>query len=642
MCGITGFYDRKNSSDEYFKTTLTKMNNALSHRGPDGEGIWFDEVAGLGLGHKRLSIIDLSEHGSQPMTSKNGNLVIIFNGEIYNHKELRADLRSVNWSGTSDTETLIECISVYGLEKSLSLIRGMFAFVLWDKQSGKITLARDRYGEKPLYYGLINNTFMFASELKSLRRHPAFDEEIDRDSLSSFLKFSYVPSPSSIFRKISKLEQGSYLVFDTNKVDYEIYKYWDLKSLVRESISEKPFFSEDQAVKSLDSLLNEVVKEQMISDVPLGAFLSGGIDSAAIVSIMQSQSSNKIKTFTIGFEDKNFDESYSANLISQYLGTDHNQLIVSADDLLAVVPNIHRIYDEPFADSSQIPTYLISKLASNDVKVTLSGDAGDEIFSGYNRYRFAKNVWPYIKAIPYPVRSQLSKVMSKISAKQAERLFSFFPSYAKNFSYGSQKLYKFADILESNSLDSYYDKLTSQTLHPSNFLKDKTTNFPRRLKLAQDLDTCEDFERLMIYDALEYLPDDILVKLDRASMNVSLESRVPFLDPRISEFAWKLPHNLKIRGSTTKYILREVLKKYLPENSIQGPKMGFSIPLDSWLRGPLRSWSEDLLDRESIIDKGYLDYENIIPIWKKHKKGEINAGPILWNILMFQLWVENL
>ncbi len=641
MCGFTGFHDKQNLPAEGFKQILYKMNNALTHRGPDGEGVWFDADSGVGLGHRRLSILDLSKNGHQPMISKNGSLVIVFNGEIYNHQELRVGLNPLNWSGSSDTETLIECISCYGLNKTLSMVRGMFAFALWNKKTGELILARDRYGEKPLYYGIVNNTFMFASELKSLTNHPAFDKEIDRESLSAFLKFSYIPTPRSIYKNISKLEQGSYLIFNTKTSDYKKYSFWDLESLAIENISKKKEFYQDDSIDALDNLLNQVVKEQMLSDVPLGAFLSGGIDSATIVSMMQSQSMNKIKTFTVGFEDKLFDESKSAALISKHLGTDHTELNVSSDDLLAVVPNIHKIYDEPFADSSQIPTFLVSKLASNDVKVTLSGDAGDEIFSGYNRYRFAKNVWPKLNAIPYPLRSYASSLISKLSIKQAEILLNIMPFRTKKYSQAIQKLYKIGEALDSKSLDSYYDSMTSQCLNSSKFLEDKTVDLKFKPKLNNCFEGFADYEKLMIYDSLGYLPDDILVKLDRASMHVSLESRVPYLDPRISEFVWKLPEDMKIRGSDTKYILRQVLRKYLPENLINGPKMGFSIPLDSWLRGPLRSWSEDLLDRESIKNKGYLDYDSIISVWQKHKNGDINAGPFLWNILMFQLWVED-
>ena len=641
MCGLTGFHNKQNLPAEEFKQILNNMNNALSHRGPDGEGVWFDADSGVGLGHRRLSILDLSKNGHQPMISKNGSLVIVFNGEIYNHQQLRIGLNPSNWSGSSDTETLIECISRYGIDKTLSMVRGMFAFALWNKKTGELILARDRYGEKPLYYGMVNGTFMFASELKSLTNHPAFAKEIDRESLSAFLKFSYIPAPRSIYRNISKLEQGSYLVFNTKTLDYKKYRFWDLESLAIKNFSKKEEFYEEESINTLDNLLNRVVKEQMLSDVPLGAFLSGGIASATIVSIMQSQSISKIKTFTIGFEDKLFDESKSAALISKHLGTEHSELNVSSDDLLAVVPNIHKIYDEPFADSSQIPTFLVSKLASNDVKVTLSGDAGDEIFSGYNRYRFVKNVWPKLNAIPYPLRSYVSSLISRLSIKQSEMLLSLMPFRIKKYSYAIQKLYKIGEALDSNSLDSYYDRMTSQSLDSSKFLKDKTVDLKFKQKLNKSFEGFSDFEKLMIYDSLGYLPDDILVKLDRASMNVSLESRVPYLDPRISEFVWKLPQDMKIRGSETKYILRQVLRKYLPENLINGPKMGFSIPLDTWLRGPLRSWSEDLLDKESINSKGYLDYDNILSIWQKHKAGKINAGPILWNVLMFQLWVEN-
>ena len=644
MCGITGFFSQKECSEQFFIQNLTEMNNSLEHRGPDTGDIWFDKNSSIGFAHRRLSILDLSESGNQPMISECGRYVIVFNGEIYNHLLLREEINSENinchWRGTSDTETLLSCISYWGLELTLQKARGMFAFSLWDKERKELILGRDRLGEKPLYFGWNNDFFLFGSELKAMKKHSAFIGEIDKEALALYLKYSYVPCPKSIYKGISKLEQGTIARVSLKSREIKIQNYWSLLDTVKAKHLTQEYHLET-STKYLDNLLNTVVQEQMISDVPIGANLSGGIDSSTIVCIMQSLSDHPIKTFTIGFEEKDFDESAYALETSKYLGTDHTEIQVSSKDLLSVVPKLHEIYDEPFADSSQIPTYLVSHLASRDVKVSLSGDGGDEIFSGYNRYRFTSNIWPKISLFPKSLRNILANSIVNIKQKDLDRISNFLPFLNRKFNNVSLKVIKSAKALGSEDIDKYYESLVSTIDNPNLLMKEKDLLISKRKELVSEPIELSLTERIMIQDTMTYLPDDILVKLDRAAMSVSLETRVPFLDPRIVEFAWSLPIDYKIKGSKTKRILREVLSNYLPDRLIDRPKMGFSIPIDDWLRGPLRDWAEALLDKQTITRRGLLDPEYIESIWKQHLNRNINQGSLLWNVLMFQLWIES-
>ena len=645
MCGIAGFYSSKALPKEFYIESLEGMGKVIEHRGPDRGDVWFDVSSQVGFAHRRLSILDLSDSGNQPMHSNCGRFLIIFNGEIYNHMALRDEINldKINhkWNGSSDTETLLVAITIWGVKETLKKSRGMFAFSLWDKKSKNLILGRDRMGEKPLYYGWNNEFFLFGSELKSLKSHPGFDGEIDKESLSLFLKYSYVPCPKSIYKDINKLEQGTFITLSLESKTIEVEEFWSLKKNINGLQNTISRSSSKALVKDLDIILNTAVEEQMISDVPLGAFLSGGIDSSVIVSLMQSQSIKPVKTFTIGFSEKDYDESIYASETAKYLGTEHTDLQVTSKELLSVVPKLAQIYDEPFADSSQIPTYLLSKLASEDVKVSLSGDGGDEIFSGYNRYRFASNIWPKVSIIPIQLRKKIAKGLTSKTPEELKKISSFIPLFKDKYNNLSQKLSKAAKVLGSENIEDYYDNLVSQIDDPSYLIKGNKNKYKHDNKFLDDKNKLSLTESLMLQDSITYLPDDILVKLDRAAMSVSLETRVPFLDPRVMDFAWTLPMKYKIRGSETKWILREVLSKYLPKHYTDRPKSGFSIPLDDWLRGPLREWAEELLNEESISDKDLLNFGQINLIWEEHKNGEANRGALLWNILMFQLWIEN-
>ena len=646
MCGIAGFLSSKEHSDDYWTQNLRSMAASLAHRGPDREGIWFDSSQGVGFSHRRLSILDLTEAGNQPMNSACDNYVLAFNGEIYNHVQLRRKLQkenySISWKGTSDTETFLAAFSSWGIRKTLEESRGMFAFSLWDKRSKELTLGRDRFGEKPLYYGWNGDIFLFGSELKAIKSHKSFKGEIDIESLSLFLQHSCVPSPKSIFKNINKLEPGmiATISFKTHQVKKDCF--WNLLQSVENSrnISNS---SQVKTVNELDNLLNQVVEEQMISDVPLGGFLSGGIDSSLILSIMQSQSEAPVKSFTIGFSEKEFDESTYAHEVAQHLGTEHTELVVSPEDLLSVVPELSKIYDEPFADSSQVPTFLLSRLASKQVKVSLSGDGGDEIFGGYNRYRFAQNIWPKINKVPLSIRQFFSRKIINKSPQDIKKLIKFLPFPAHKQNNLESLVVKAAKVLNSQNIEDYYKNLIHQTDNPSQFLSKKDLNnedgFKKEFELS--LGKYTDVEKLMIMDTINYLPNDILVKLDRAAMNVSLETRAPFLDPRIFEYAWSLSPGLKIKGSKTKSILRDVLSNYVPQQMIERPKKGFAIPLDDWLRGPLRDWADELLNKETIDSEGLLDANAVESIWNEHTEGKANNGSLLWNILIFQLWLKN-
>ncbi|MBL51923.1 MAG: asparagine synthase (glutamine-hydrolyzing) [Candidatus Marinimicrobia bacterium] len=646
MCGIAGFLSRQEFSDDYWINNLQAMASSLIHRGPDEEGIWFDRSQGIGFSHRRLSILDLTETGNQPMHSACNNYVITFNGEIYNHLKIRKKLKEQNlinhWKGTSDTETFLAAFSSWGIKKTLEESRGMFAFSLWDKRKKELILGRDRFGEKPLYYGWNGNIFLFGSELKALKSHVSFIEEIDKEALSLYLQNSYVPCPRSIYKNIKKLEPSTIakISFNSNQVKKE--NFWDLENTLDNSKSNL-YSSKAEAVKDLDNLLNEVVEEQMISDAPLGGFLSGGIDSSLILSIMQSQSSKPIKSFTIGFTEKEFDESTYASNVAKYLGTEHTELIVSSSDLLSVVPKLSKIYDEPFADSSQVPTFLLSSLASNKVKVSLSGDGGDEIFAGYNRHRFVNNTWPKLNYVPLKLRKSFAEKIIGLSPEEIRKLIKFLPISSHKQNNLGGLLIKIANVIGADNITEYYENLIYQTDKPSEILHEKNQPYEigRKNNSKLDIGSYSDLEKVMIMDTINYLPDDILVKVDRASMSVSLETRAPFLDPRVFKYAWSLPSGLKINGSKTKFILREVLSNYIPKKMIERPKKGFGIPLDDWLRGPLRDWADALLNKELINSEGLLNANTVQKIWHDHVKGKANRGPLLWNILMFQLWLKD-
>jgi len=648
MCGIAGVFISPERSLP-IGSRVESMADTLKHRGPDRGDTWIDTTAGIGLAHRRLSIVDLSEHGNQPIHSHDGRFVMVFNGEIYNHMELRENLSregfSVAWKGHSDSETLIECISTWGLKKTLVSLVGMFSFALWDKKHHTLSLARDRIGEKPLYYGVSKGVFAFSSELRALREVPEFELSIDGSSVASFLRLGYVPDPHSIYEGVYKVPPGTWVVVagaDVTNARWEPPQvYWSLHDAAQSGQDDPLVFDDPTlAVDELERLLSSSVKGQLMGDVPVGAFLSGGIDSSTIASIMQKNSSHPIKTFSIGFEDKAYDEMPYAAAIAKILGTDHHELTVNSSDAIALIPQIPTIYDEPFADSSQIPTYFLARLAKAQVQVSLSGDGGDELFAGYNRYFVAGKRWKKLSAIPVGIRRAASHAMTTISPSRWNQILApAIKALPKRLSVAlpGDKIHKIAGVLSrENSLDLFRG-LVSQIDPPLIHHGDRTAPL---LGLEEWPIRADLIHQMMAVDTMTYLPGDILVKVDRATMAHSLESRMPFLDHRVVEFAWKLPLDLKLREGQSKWVLRQVLNRYVPEHLFDRPKMGFGIPLGEWLRGPLKEWASDLLSPAKIRRSGYLDPHYVATLWDEHLSGERNWQYGLWNILMLQAWLE--
>lgn len=622
MCGFAGFL--ANKMMEPSQDVLRSMGNKIVHRGPDAEGFWFD--TDVGIVHRRLSIIDRSSAGSQPMISSCQNYVIAFNGEIYNHLDLRLALgnEGVNhvWKGHSDTETLLVCFEVWGVEKTLRSVVGMFAVALWDRARKLLTLARDRLGEKPLYWGWQQGVLLFGSELKSLKAHPSFIAEVDRNSLALLLRYNYIPTPYSIYSDINKLPAGHYIQFSSGSASdhKDVSCYWDLKAVVENGQDNLLACGDSDAVLALGEVLSKSVAGQMLADVPLGGFLSGGTDSSLIVALMQQQSSQPVRTFTIGFNESGFNEAEHAKSVANYLKTDHTELYVGAAEALAVIPELAKIYCEPFADSSQIPTFLVSKLAKQHVTVALSGDAGDELFGGYNPYRFAPKAWGGVSNIPIGLRSLVGKFSTHLPMPN--------------------KLRKLIEICDAPTREAFYQKLLSHWQYPTDLViggREPSTLFSQPDGWP-DVDSFEHW--MMAVDASTYMVDDILVKVDRAAMANSLETRVPLLDHRVVEFAWRLPLSMKIRNGQGKWILRELLYQYVPRELIERPKKGFSIPLGSWLKGPLRDWAEALLDPVLLAQQGYFRPEPIRKVWEQHLTGKMDRSRQLWSILMFQAWLQ--
>lgn len=650
MCGFAGFFG--NLYNINTSQILINMANAISHRGPDSSGIWYDTNEGIGFSHRRLSIIDLTEAGHQPMTSHSGRYVIVFNGEIYNHLSLRNKLEKTSevliWRGLSDTETLLQAFEIWGVFKTLSLISGMFSIALWDKKLHELTLARDRFGEKPLYYGWQRSEsdchFLFGSELKSLKKHPSFQNKINRDALTLLLRYNNIPAPYSIYDQIWKLPAGHYIVLKSNNFSQKTLprakQYWSLSQIATNSNRNSWKMNDKASVNKLEKLLLNVVSNQMVADVPLGAFLSGGIDSSLIVSLMQKKSRKPVKTFTIGFNEDNFNEAKHAKLIARHLGTEHTELYLKASDAIMVIPNLPEIYDEPFADSSQIPTYLVSKLAKQNVKVALSGDGGDELFSGYNRYAISDKLWYILNKMPQKLREGIANILKSPSPDFWNNYVGSFPIANRYKNFGD-KVHKGANVLSANTIDELYLLLVSQWTEPESVVIDareppvQLTNFDRNSNKLSEI------EQMMLLDGLSYLPDDILVKIDRAAMSVSLETRVPFLDHKIAEFAWSLPQHLKLRNGQTKWILRQVLGRYVPHELFHRPKMGFAVPIGNWLRGPLRDWAHSLLCPLKLKEDGFFEPSIVLKKWTDHLSGSQNWEHQLWPILMFQSWYEN-
>ena len=637
MCGLAGFLDdNPRRSNGELTSIASRMADALIHRGPDGSGVWVDEEAGIGLSHRRLSIVDLSEAGSQPMISSCSRYVIIYNGEVYNSDELRADLPGVDFRGHSDTEVILEGIARWGVEHTVKRLIGMFAFVLWDRESRHVFLVRDRLGIKPLYWSRCKNSLLFGSELKALWQHPAFDHEIDRGALAAYTRHNYVPGPRSIFRSVKKLPPGCILIVKPGQEPREL-KYWTMEDVARSGLMERTVVSDEDAVGQLDGLLGDAVKRRMVADVPLGAFLSGGIDSSTVAALMQAQSDRPIRTFSIGFHESGYNEAKHAAAVAHHLATEHTELYVTSEQARDVIPRLPDMFDEPFADSSQIPTFLVSELARRDVTVALSGDGGDELFAGYNRYTFTSDLWQKISVAPKPARRLLAATIRGLSPRAWDQLFAILPQKLRRAQAGD-KLYKLASVMAGGA-DELYRGLVSQWDQPDSLVidahePDSVLSDPKLKYWLND-----QIERMQYLDTITYLPDDILTKVDRASMAASLEARVPILDHRVVEFAWKLPMQYKIRNGTSKWVLRQVLERYVPSKLFEREKMGFGVPIDAWLRGPLRDWAEDLLDERRLRDQGYFHPEPIRQRWQEHLSGTRNFQYPIWTILMFQAWI---
>jgi len=625
MCGFSGYFtNKKFSTDE--SSLLEAMGRSIINRGPDGGGYWFDSAAGIGLSHRRLAIVDLTAAGHQPMHSSSGRFVIAFNGEIYNHGELRALLEesglSPTWNGHSDTETLLECFEHWGIEKTLQATVGMFAIALWDTRQNELVLARDRLGEKPLYWGWQNDVLLFGSELKALKIHPAFCADIDRDALALYLRHNYVPAPYSIYQGIEKLKPGHYvrIAIDQRRSDVKALPFWSFNRAVEAGLASPLQSDANAVVNTLEAQLSESIGMQMLADVPLGAFLSGGVDSSLVVGLMQKQSPRPVKTFTIGFSEAGFNEAEHALAVSRHLGTEHTEIYVQSKDALDVIPDLPNIYCEPFADSSQIPTFLVSRLARQQVTVTLSGDAGDELFGGYNPYQFAPRIWGKISQVPLPLRRFASATLKALPIKG--------------------KVEKLVGILDTPSREDFYRQLVSHWKTPSSVVigaKEPITV----LDTSSAWPATQRYEEwMMAMDAQTYMADDILVKVDRAAMASSLETRVPMLDHRVVELAWRIPLDMKIRGGVGKWVLREVLYRHVPRELIERPKKGFSIPIATWLRGPLRDWSESLLDEGRLRREGFFHPAPIRRAWEQHLSGRADHSSKLWGVLMFQAWLE--
>lgn len=647
MCGIAGFVTPSGLGSSA-SGILTAMTDAIARRGPDDAGQWLDARAGVALGHRRLSIIDLSPGGHQPMVSADQRFVLTYNGEIYNFQTLRAELQAEGaaqaWRGSSDTEVLLAAIRAWGVDRALARAEGMFAFALWDSRERTLTLARDAMGEKPLYYGWQGRgsarTLLFGSDLAALRRHPAFAAAIDPEAIGLMLRYLHVPDPWSAYRGICKVMPGTYVVVRPADGQERSVRYWDTLTVAAEGVA-SPFEGDaDAAVDNLERVLGDAVERQMVSDVPLGAFLSGGVDSSSIVALMQARSGRPIKTFTVGFEEAGYNEADHARAVARHLGTDHTERVVTAADALQVIPQLPSMFSEPFAVPSQIPTYIISRLAREQVTVSLSGDGGDELFGGYNRHLYSHRYWKQIARVPQPLRAVMSPLISGISPEAWDRLLGRF--LQGQVSAPGDKIHKVAGAIGSRTADDLYHTLLSPNTRPDRLMG-------RSLMAdgfaAHDLDGLKAFsaaERMMALDAVHYLPGDVLTKVDRAAMHTSLETRVPMLDPAVVRLAWQMPLDLKIRGGVSKWVLREVLYRHVPKTLIERPKMGFRVPIGPWLRNELRDWAEDLLSPSALSSSGLFDPVAVRVLWDRHLSGTRNHDTQLWPILMVQAWLQSL
>lgn len=643
MCGFAGFLGYRFDIAMLSSVIASRMASAINHRGPDDSGVWIDESCEIALSHRRLSILDVSSAGHQPMLSPTERYVIAFNGEIYNHLALRHRLESVgysNWRGHSDTETLLAAFDVWGIEETLRSCVGMFAFALWDRKTKCITLARDRIGEKPLYYGWQSGVFLFGSELKALKAHPAFVGAINRDAISLFLRHNYIPSPHTIYQGVNKLMPGCFLQLTADGKE-KLQAYWTANDSVLVGKRQQFSGDENDACIEAERLINLAVEGQMIADVPIGAFLSGGIDSSLVVSIMQKQSAQPVKTFTIGFNEKGYNEAFHARAVAKHLGTEHTELYVTPEEAQELIPRLPIIYDEPFSDPSQIPNFIVSELASKSVKVALSGDGGDELFAGYSRYSRISKIWNRLEKIPRFMKKGSSNFINSIFVNALTQSFSPLCDSLNGRICGfSEKIDKLSGILGTDDEVEFYRYFISHCQNPDEIIlggSEPKTYLDKNemVKSARGIQ-----EKMMMLDMLTYLPDDILVKVDRAGMAVSLETRIPFLDQRIIEFSWSLPDSMKMREGQGKWILREILFKHVPKELVDRPKMGFSVPIGEWLRGPLRQWAEELIDESRLNREGIFKSGPIRKKWTEHLSGKCNWEYHLWDVLIFQAWLE--
>lgn len=645
MCGIAGVIDFSRSiSREKLREQAMAMAASLAHRGPDSSGCWDDSSAGVAIGHQRLAVVDLSQLGHQPMVSPSGRYIISYNGEIYGFKHLRKRLEVLGafFQGNSDTEVILGAIEVLGIEKAIDEFVGMFSFALWDRKKHELHLVRDRLGIKPLYYGRFNNIFLFGSELRALGVNPACTRIPDINSIALYMRYSCVPAPWSIWEDTKKLEPGKHLIIDS-KGNEKLRTYWSVYECAQKG--KESFFTGDlsEAVDHTHTLLNEAVSSRLVADVPIGLLLSGGIDSSTIAAVSQENSSNPLKTFTIGLENPTYDESHSAASIASYLGTDHNDLVITAEDALSVVPDMINIYDEPFADSSQIPSYLVCKLARQDVTVCLTGDGGDEVFAGYNRHRWSGRISALQSLVPQQIRNELSRRLLAMPDSVSSTSFAIFDKLlpeSMSVRDPAEKVRKLAAAIGTSNTTELYKNLAEQLdasillddIAPPNVIADEPKNWPELPDLAH---------QLLYLDTVSYLPNDILTKLDRASMAVSLEARIPILDHRIVEFSWTLPPSLRTKTSKSKLLLREVLRKFVPDELFERPKWGFAIPVGQWLRGPLREWAESHLSETSLRSQGLFNVNEVRKMWDMHLSKKQNLESKIWTVLMLTAWLNN-
>ena len=638
MCGIAGVLQTGGSAGEIERAAIA-MADSLAHRGPDDNGVWSDAEAGIALSHRRLSIIDLSPTGHQPMASADGRFVLTYNGEIYNYQDLRPELeaRGIKFRGTSDTEAMAEAFAAFGIAATVKRLIGMFTIGVWDRRERTLTLVRDRLGIKPLYWAKFGGLFLFGSEMRAMRACPGWSPRVDRSALAAYMRHNYVPAPFSIYEGVHRLEPGTILTLPWGG-EPRIERFWDARAVAKAGLADPLRADDRELTDRLEELLGDAVKRRMVADVPVGAFLSGGIDSSTVAALMKAANAGPVRTYTMGFEQAGYNEATDAAAVARHLGTEHTGMTVTAKDALDVIPRLPDIYDEPFADPSQIPTYLVSKLTRQHVTVALSGDGGDELFAGSNRYRLTTKLWRSLHLLPRPMRAALAHTITAVPAERWSRLLSFIPERVRPRQVGD-KLHKFAATLACGNESEVYRRLVTHW-EPAQIVPgaDEAKGVLWDARIEQEFPAA--LERMQLLDLVTYLPDDILTKVDRASMAVALEARVPLIDHRVVEFAWRLPRAALLRGGISKWILRQVLYRHVPRELVERPKMGFAVPLADWLRGPLRPWAEELLAEPRLRQAGFFDAARVRQAWDEHQSGRHNRDFMLWSVLMFEAWRE--